>query len=183
MASLGMGNLLASPQLSVDTAPKDSQQDFHLKIAGISGESKDSKHSGEIDVLSWGYAVSQSSSTHTGGGGGVGKANFSEFVFTHYVDKATANLMKYCASGKHVTEVVLSCSKVGDGAQQYMTVTLNDVLITHVRPVGATNSPRVIEEVGLSYAKIKVEVKEQNADGSLGAATTGAWDVKQNKAA
>jgi type VI secretion system secreted protein Hcp len=48
--------------------------------------------------------------------------------------------------------------------------------------VGATNSPRVIEEVGLSYAKIKVEVKEQNSDGSMGAATTGNWDVKQNKA-
>jgi type VI secretion system secreted protein Hcp len=178
-----MGNVLSAPAVSIDTGPKESQQDMSLKVAGISGESKDSKHSGEIDVLSWGYAVSQSSSAHTGGGGGVGKANFSEFVFTHYVDKSTPNLMKYCASGKHISEVVLSCSKVGDGAQQYMTVTMNDVLVTHVRPVGATNSPRVIEEVGLSYAKIKVEVKEQNGDGSLGAATTGAWDVKQNKAA
>jgi type VI secretion system secreted protein Hcp len=178
-----MGNVLSAPAVSIDTGPKESQQDMSLKVAGINGESKDSKHSGEIDVLSWGYAVSQSSSAHTGGGGGVGKANFSEFVFTHYVDKSTPNLMKYCASGKHISEVVLSCSKVGDGAQQYMTVTMNDVLVTHVRPVGATNSPRVIEEVGLSYAKIKVEVKEQNGDGSLGAATTGAWDVKQNKAA
>jgi type VI secretion system secreted protein Hcp len=36
--------------------------------------------------------------------------------------------------------------------------------------------------VGISYAKIKVEVKEQNANGSMGAAVTGTWDVKQNQA-
>ncbi len=183
MASLGMGNILAGPSISVDTAPKDSQQDMFAKFSAFDGESKDSKHSGWVDVLSWAYAVSQSSSTHTGGGAGVGKANFSELVITHYVDKATANFLKYCASGKPVPTVELSCCKSGDGQQEYMKVTLNDVLITHVRPVGATNSPRVIEEVGMSYAKIKVEVKEQNADGSMGAAVTGAWDVKLNKSA
>lgn len=183
MASLGMGSLLTAPAVSVDTAPKDSLQDQFLEISGCKGSSKDSKHQGWIDVLSFAYAVSQSSSTHTGGGGGVGKANFSEFVFTHYVDTSSANLMKFCASGKHIDTVTLSVCKVGDQQQEYMKVTLNEVLITHVRPVGATNSPRVIEEVGMSYAKIKVEVKDQNADGSMGAAVTGAWDVKQNKAA
>jgi len=161
----------------------ESLQDFFIKIEGIAGESKDSNHSGQIDVLNWGYAVNQSSSANTGGGGGVGKAHFSELVFTHYIDKSTPNLMKYCASGKHIPSVELSCCKVGDGQQEYMKVTLNDVLITHVRPTGDASSPRVMEEVGISYSKIKVEVKEQNSNGSLGAAVTGAWDVKQNKAA
>lgn len=161
----------------------ESLQDFFIKIEGIAGESKDSNHAGQIDALNWGYAVNQSSSTNTGGGGGVGKAHFSELVFTHYIDKSTPNLMKYCASGKHIPSVELSCCKVGDGQQEYMKVTLNDVLITHVRPTGDASSPRVMEEVGISYSKIKVEVKEQNSNGSLGAAVTGAWDVKQNKAA
>jgi type VI secretion system secreted protein Hcp len=161
----------------------ESLQDFFIKIDGIAGESKDSKHAGQIDVLNWGYAVSQSSSANTGGGGGVGKAHFSELVFTHYIDKSTPNLMKYCASGKHVPSVELSCCKVGDGQQEYMKVVMTDVLITHVRPTGDSSSPRVMEEVGISYSTIKVEVKEQNANGSMGAAVTGAWDVKQNKAA
>jgi len=161
----------------------ESLQDFFIKIEGIAGESKDSNHAGQIDVLNWGYAVTQSSSANTGGGGGVGKAHFSELAFTHYIDKATPNLLKYCASGKHIPSVELSCCKVGDGQQEYMKITLNDVLITHVRPTGDTSSPRVMEEVGISYSKIKVEVKEQNSNGSLGAAVTGAWDVKQNKAA
>lgn len=161
----------------------ESLQDFFIKIDGIAGESKDSKHAGQIDVLNWGYAVSQSSSANTGGGGGVGKAHFSELVFTHYIDKSTPNLMKYCASGKHIPSVELSCCKVGDGQQEYMKVVMTDVLITHVRPTGDSSSPRVLEEVGISYSTIKVEVKEQNANGSMGAAVTGAWDVKQNKAA
>lgn len=158
-----------------------SLQDFFIKIDGIPGESKDSKHSGQIDVLAWGYSVQQTSTSHGGGGSGAGKANFSEFTFTHYIDKATPNLMKYCASGKHIDTVVLTCCKVGGGSQEYMKVTLNEVLITHVSPEGSITDPRVTEQVGMSYGKIKVEVKEQNADGSMGAAVTGTWDVKQNK--
>jgi len=175
------GSVLSSPALSVETAPTDSLQDFYINLDGIKGESKDSKHKDWIDVLAWGYSVSQSSSMSSGGGAGVGRANFSEVMFTHYIDKSSPNLLKYCASGKHIAKVELSANKVGDGSQEYLKITLTDVLITSVRPVGATNSPRVLEEVGLSYSKIKVEVKEQNADGSMGATTTGEWDIKLNK--
>lgn len=173
---------LESPKLSVDTAPKESMQDIFIKIDGIEGEAQDANHKNWISVISFSYAVSQSSSAATGGGSGVGKANFSDLVFTHFIDKASPNLMMRCADGKHINKVELSCNKVGGGQQEYMKVTMEQVLITHVRPVGATNSARVIEEVGLSYGKIKVEVKSQNKDGSMGAATTGTWDVTQNKA-
>jgi len=159
-----------------------SLQDFYIKIAGIDGESKDSKHKGWIDVLSFGYDVSQSDSAFTGGGSGVGKASFSALSFHHYVDKATPNLMQYCAAGKHIPTVEMSCCKVGDGAQEYMHITLSDCIITHAGPSGSTEDARVTETVSISYSKIKVEVKEQNANGSMGAAVTGTWNVKENKA-
>jgi len=158
-----------------------SQQDFYVKIAGIDGESKDSSHKGWIDVLSFSYGVSQSSSTFTGGGGGVGKASFDALTFTHYVDKATPNLMQYCASGKHIDTVEVACCKVGGGSKEYMRITLNDCIVTHAGPSGFSDDMRIKETVSISYSKIKVEVKEQNANGSLGAAVTGTWDVKQNK--
>jgi type VI secretion system secreted protein Hcp len=63
-----------------------------------------------------------------------------------------------------------------------MHITLTDCLITSAGPTGSTDDARVRETVGISYSKAKVEVKEQNADGSVGAAVTGTWDVKQNKA-
>jgi len=159
-----------------------SLQDFFIKIAGIDGESKDSKHTGWIDVLSFSYGVSQSSSNFTGGGGGVGKASFDALSFSHYVDKATPNLMQYCASGKHIPTIDVSCCKVGDGSQEYMHITLTDCIIVHAGPSGSTDDARVTETVAISYSKIKVEVKEQNANGAMGAAVTGTWDVKQNQA-
>lgn len=159
-----------------------SLQDFYLKIDGISGESKDSKHAGWIDALSFTYGVSQSASAFTGGGAGVGKASFAALIFEHYMDKSTPNLMQYCASGKHIPTVELSCCKVGDGSQEYARITLSDCIITNAGPSGKTTDARVIESVGIAYSKIKVEVKEQNSDGSMGAAVTGTWDVKQNKA-
>ena len=33
--------------------------DVFLKLGDVKGESKDSKHEGEIDVLSWSWGVSQ----------------------------------------------------------------------------------------------------------------------------
>jgi len=157
-----------------------SLQDFYIKLEGIDGESKDSQHTGWIDVLSFEYSVSQSSSMFTGGGGGVGKANFDALSFVHFVDKATPNLFQYCAAGKHIPSVLVSACKAGDGSKEYMRITLSDALVTHAGPYGSSEDARVKEKVELSYSKIKVEVKEQNADGSMGSIVTGTWDVKRN---
>lgn len=182
MAILGLGAAAATAQPGVNQST-ESLQEMFVKLSNTPGSSTDSKHKGEIDVLSYNIAINQSSSTHTGGGSAVGKANFGHFTFRKYVDKASPNLLKHCAAGKHLDELVLSVCKSGDGQQQYLTMTLNEVFITSVANVSSTETPRVIEEVSCSYGKIKLEVKDQNADGSLGAAVTGAWDVKQNKAA
>ena len=158
-----------------------SKQDIYIKLDGIDGESQDSKHKGWIDVLNFSYGVSQSSSSFTGGGSGVGKANFDTLSFSHYVDKSSPNLFMYCAGGNHIPKVELSCCKVGDGSQEYMKVTMNDVIVTGVSLSGGNAETQVTESISLSYAKIKTEVKEQKADGSMGAAVTGTWNVKENK--
>ena len=40
--------------------------DVFLKLGDIKGESKDSKHAGEIDVLSWSFGVSQTGTRRFG---------------------------------------------------------------------------------------------------------------------
>jgi type VI secretion system secreted protein Hcp len=174
---IGFGSDLSSRQVVAQ------QQDIHVKLDGIDGESKDSKHSGEIDVLGIGYKVSQAASMSSGGGGGVGKAAFENLWCDHFVDKATPNLLKFASSGKPLKQAVISVSKVGDGAQDYLTITLTDVLIAGVTVIGSTEDARLKERFELAYGQIKIEAKEQNADGSLGAAVTGAWNVKENNAA
>ncbi|MDR3212869.1 MAG: type VI secretion system tube protein Hcp [Azoarcus sp.] len=155
-------------------------QEHFIQLDGITGESKQAKHKGWIDVLSFSYAVSQSSSMFTGGGGGVGKADFPAFTFIHYVDRASPNLFKYCAAGKHIPKAVLSSCKVGDGSQEFMRVIMTDVLIVNAGPSGSTGG-QAIETVGLSYSKIEIEIREQKADGSMCPAVSSGWDIKANK--
>ena len=57
--------------------------DIFAKIGTIKGESQDSKHKDEIEVLSWSWGVTQSGSMGSGGGGGQGKATFHDLNFTH----------------------------------------------------------------------------------------------------
>ena len=45
--------------------------DMFLKIKNIDGESKDSVHTNEIDILAWSWGVSNPGSPHAGGGGGA----------------------------------------------------------------------------------------------------------------
>ena len=48
--------------------------DIFLKLSNnIKGESQDSTHRNEIDVLAWDWALTQSGTTHLGSGGGGGK--------------------------------------------------------------------------------------------------------------
>ena len=46
--------------------------DMFLKLGDVKGESVDGSHKDEIDVLAWSWGMSQSGTTHMGGGGGSG---------------------------------------------------------------------------------------------------------------
>ena len=83
------------------------------KIGNIKGESLDSKHKDEIEVLSWSWGVQQSGTMAHGGGGGEGKASFNDFNFTHHVDKGSAVLLKACATGEHIKEATITVRKAG----------------------------------------------------------------------
>jgi type VI secretion system secreted protein Hcp len=154
--------------------------DIFLKLGDIKGESKDDKKKDEIEVLSWSWGVSNSGSMAFGSGGGEGKAAFQDLTFVHLLDKSSPVLMQYCADGTHMPTAVLTSRKAGKGQQEYLVLTMNDVIITQVSH-GAQGSDRPTETVGLGFAKVSVEYKPQKEDGSLDAAVKGAYDLKANK--
>lgn len=159
-------------------------QDIFIKIAGIDGESEDGSHKNEIEVHSWNWEISQTSNMHSGSGGGSGKATVHDLEFIHYVDRATPNLMKYCLTGKHINEAVLTVRKAGGTPLEYLKITMNDIVVTKVRPQGsAKDETRVAEIVCLSFSKVKEEYLVQNAQGGSSGAVTAAFDIKGNKEA
>src|ERR1700761_3123235 len=141
-------------------------QDIFLKINGIDGESPDSSHKNEIEVKSWGWRVVQQANMHAGSGGGAGKASVEDLVFSHLVDRASPNLMKYCLTGKHIDQAVLVVRKAGGNPLEYLKLTMSDVIVTGVSPWG-TNSDEngKRESVNLSFSRVKQEYVVQNPQG------------------
>src|SRR4029079_3585668 len=123
----------------------------------------------EVEVLSWSWGVSQTGSMSYGGGGGEGKANFAECIFTHHVDKASPVLLKVCATGEHIKEATITVRKAGKGQQEFLIIKMNDIIITHVAPSAAGDGTPPAESVALQCAKVDLEYKPQKADGSLDA--------------
>lgn len=158
-------------------------QDMFLKINGIDGESEDASHKAEIEVLSWTWAVSQQSNMHLGSGGGAGRATVDDFHFTHYIDRASPNLLSYCLEGKHIDQVVLTVRKAGGKPLEYLKLTMSDVIVTLTSPSGiSVEEARPKENVGLSFSRLKYEYVVQNAQGGSGGAITATFDIKKNVA-
>ena len=157
--------------------------DFLLKIDGIDGESNDAKHKGEIELSSWSYGEQQAGTHAAGGGGGAGKVSMQDFRFVTTVNKASPKLFLACASGEHIKKAVLVCRKAGKDQQEYLKITLSDLLVSSYQtggPQGGNVLPT--DQVSLNYAKIEIEYKPQKPDGTLDAPIKAGWDLKANKA-
>jgi type VI secretion system secreted protein Hcp len=154
------------------------------RIGSIEGEAQDAKHKGEIDVLAWSWGVSQAAAPtpRAGGGGGTGKASFHDLSFTHRVDKASPLLMKACAKGEHLKDATITVRKAGKGQQEYLVVTMKDVLVTSVSTSVSAEGDATMEVVTLAFAKVDLEYKPQKKDGSLDAGVHFTYDIKANKA-
>lgn len=150
--------------------------------ASIKGESRDSVQgkAGDIDVLAWSWGMSQSGTTHMGGGGGAGKASFQDLSFTKYIDSSTNALMTALAKGSHIPEVKLLVRKAGEGQKKYIMITMKEVLVTSISTGGSGGEDRLTENVTLNFAEVKFDYTAQDAKGGMGADKTFAWNIAEN---
>ena len=159
-------------------------QDIFLKINGIDGESQDSSHKNEIEVLAWDWSIEQQSTMHAGSGGGAGKATVSDLAFEHYIDRASPNLMKYCLTGKHINEAVLVVRKAGDKSLDYLVIELEDIMITSISTGGSGGEDRLTENVSLNFAKFKIKYQEQDDKGAAkGGSVDFGFNIAENASA
>jgi type VI secretion system secreted protein Hcp len=154
--------------------------DYFLQITGIAGESTDAKHKSWIDVESWSWGETNPGTAATGGGAGAGKVQMQDFHFTTRVSKASPALFLACATGQHMKEARLAAVRSGAMQQEFLTWTFSDVLVSGYQTGGA-GGELVMDQVSLTFSKVKVEYRAQKADGSLDAAVTAGWNVKANK--
>jgi type VI secretion system secreted protein Hcp len=154
--------------------------DIFAKIGDIKGESTDSKHKDEVEVLSYSWGVTNPGQIGTGGGGGAGRATFQDLSIVHKIDKASPRLLQACATGQHLKEATITFRKAGQKQQDFLIIKMNDVIITGVLQ-SAPSSEVGSETVNLEFAKVDWEFKPQKADGSLDAGIHFKFDIKANK--
>lgn len=156
--------------------------DLFLKLDGITGESTDVKHKGEIEVLSYSFGLANDAS---GGstGGASGTATFEGFHFVSHLQRSSPVLFQKCASGEHIKEAVLTARKVGDKQHEFYKLTFTDVVVSEFQQAGDADGDEAVprEQFGLNFGKIAVSYSPQKADGSLDTAVTASWDVKGNR--
>jgi type VI secretion system secreted protein Hcp len=164
--------------LSFSIQPADAAFDMFIKIGDIKGESQDSTHKDEIDVLAWSWGLSNSAPP-IGGGGGAGKANVNDFSFIKFTDLSTTDLMKGTLDGKHFDEATITVRKSGDKPYDYLKYVLKEIIITSVSTGGSGGEDRPTESVTLNFAKIETHYVKQSPDGKCTEVSVG-WDIAQN---
>ena len=153
-----------------------------LKIDGIPGESLDSKHKDEIELVSFGWGVTQAVAETPGagaGGGAAGRAHFQDFHFTMRVNKASPQLFLACASGKHIKEANLSVRRTQKEQVEYLKIKFTDLLVTSFQE-GDTDGEVPQESIAFAFSRVQLEYRPQSARGAAGAALTAGWDLSKN---
>jgi len=149
----------------------------YLYIDGVEGPSTSKPD--HIDVLSFSWGVSQTSTYGPGQSGKeakAGRADFSTLTILKVLDKTTPFLCDHCASGDILDQVYLVYDKpVGDKQDDYFRVYLKDALITSVQLSGSNENPT--ETVSFAFQAVEVAYRPEKDDGELDGAIRKGYDL------
>ena len=161
----------------------------------IKGEVRDEvfKQKNAIEVHSWTHKIVQpkSATASTAGGHTSERCEHGEMIFTKEIDKSSPQLWMAASAGTVYTKVVISFFRAVGGSdstgttknarQEYLTITLRNVLVSHINSA-VTSEDLPAEEFGLKYSAVKWEYRESKIDGVANASVdrTGQWDLSTN---
>lgn len=159
---------------------------MYISFKGISGDSAFTKAKPKapsgmgtpIEILNWNHSFVQPTSPTrvSAGAGTVERASHANLSFSKYMDTATSSLLKFCWNGKQIDAAVLSCYR-SDGtnadALKYLEITMNYVVVASVS-VGGGSGDIPIENVSLSYGKVKYNYIPQKKDKGTGTGNSSA---------
>jgi type VI secretion system secreted protein Hcp len=158
--------------------------DMFLSVKGaksglIKGESHDTAHADEIDVLSWSWGM-QAQAT-LGGGSAAGRAIVRELKIGKRVDSASTALMSAMRSNELITKAILTLRKAGKSPLEFLKITIEQGRITAltIEAGDEDGSPDILENVVFSFNKITVEYVPQGKDGQARGSTmfTDQWET------
>ena len=149
---------------------------LNLEKDSIKGETTNTNHKGEIDVLSLNFGASNSSSALY-----PGTSTVNDIGIVKYTDRTTPELVRRLLTGDHLTEAKIAFVETIDG-KEYPVVNfkLKDILVTSHVTGGNGGLDRLTESVGLNFREFAFETFSYSATGVEVAAPTATWDIATN---
>lgn len=135
-----------------------------LKVHGVTGESNDTVHKGEIDVVSWSWGMQAPADAMTGLA--AGKVVVSELHIVKRVDQSSPTLMSYLRNNKVVAQVQLTVRKAGEKPLEYFRIELENAKVTSLK--AESDSDELMERLSLGFSKVKVTYIPQGKTGASG---------------
>jgi len=132
--------------------------DYFLKIDGIPGESTDSKHKDEIELMSFSWGVTNAAQVATGSGR-AGRVTFQDFEFSKLFDKASPQIFLKCVNGAHIASVTLSARRSSDSEvanADFLKIVFSNVLISFYKEQEPNRDQFTGEAVGALFQKMSL---------------------------
>jgi type VI secretion system secreted protein Hcp len=154
--------------------------DSFLKLGTLKGESVVKGFEDQMQILSWGWGMTQTGTTHSASGGGAGKVDVQDLHVVKHIDAASPNLALSCAKGTHYDTATLTMRKAGGTALEYVTLTLTDVLVSSYS-VSSSGGDQLQDTVALNFGKFKYSYHPQDNKGAKkGGAIDATYDIAKN---
>lgn len=156
--------------------------DAFLTIGDLKGESIVEGQEDKIQILSWGWGMSQAGTTHMGTGGGAGKVAVQDINITKYMDKSSPGLALACCNGSHYPEAEILIRKAGKDPLDYMKIKMKDVIVTSYAPGGSAGEDRLMDSFTINFAQFTYVYQPQdNKGGKAGGEISIDYDIAKNK--
>jgi type VI secretion system secreted protein Hcp len=149
--------------------------DIFLKLDGISGDSTDSKHKGEIDVESVAYDIQHSSNGTT-----------ALLRIDKVYDSSSPKLLSAAAAGRHIKSGTITFSVSGGSSDSdFLTYKLSNIVVSSYEQGGSNPDQKALgsleEEIGLTAGKLAVTERSVDNNGNAQPPVNATVEIKHVK--
>ena len=156
--------------LTSGASSADMYLDLSLKRAGkVKGESTSQGHANDIVVrgFSWGVGAAGDAVA----GQQTGRRSYRQLTITKGLDSASTALMSAVATNDEVKSSKLYLRKAGGSQEDYFCLTLEKARIASY-DIEADDKGEPVERISMSFQKVNIEYRTQNAKGAMGGTHT-----------
>jgi type VI secretion system Hcp family effector len=146
--------------LALGLAAPALADEFTVNVEGRQGPFPvDEAGSAGISAVGVDYQVTLPVSIGGGGGGGAGKPQHKPVVIRKLPGASSLFFYEALVRGEHLPKVTIAAKKKGKGGkgqQEYLIITMEDVIVTSYSSSGSDDDKPAVEEISFVFEKIQL---------------------------